>query len=153
MPAIIWAGIIFDMSTRTFGASFSDHLLHDILAIFHLTVSPHAFASLATIMRKMGHFTEYAIFSIFLYHALGAGRRRVWNPRKALTCILLAGLYSMTDEFHQRFVPGRGPSILDCGFDTIGATLGMLIVYIAGKRRFKRPSDVLEETSGETNPL
>jgi VanZ family protein len=48
--------------------------------------------------------------------------------------VLLAGLYSLTDEFHQRFVPGRGPSIVDCGFDTIGAMLGMLIVYFTRAR-------------------
>lgn len=153
MLAIVWAGVIFDMSTRTFGASFSDQLLREILATLHLRASPHAFAFLAVAIRKLGHFTEYGIFSIFLYYALAKGRRSAWDSRRALASILLAALYSLTDEFHQRFVPGRGPSLLDCGFDTIGAALGMLIVYIAGKWRFKRHSDVLEETSGETNPL
>ena len=137
LPVIIWAGVIFYMSTKTFGASFSNHLLRDILAILHLEVSHHTFHYLETGFRKLGHFTEYAIFAIFLYHALGEGHRSAWNPRKALACILLAGLYSLTDEFHQWFVPGRGSSIVDCGFDTIGATLGMVIVYFAGEGPIK----------------
>lgn len=150
---IIWAGLIYYMSTRTFGSAFSNHLLRDILAILHLQVSGHTFELLATMFRKLGHFTEYGIFSIFLYHAVGGGYRSAWNPRKALACILLAGLYSLTDEYHQEFVPGRGPSILDCGFDTIGATLGMVIVYVAGKGRFKPTREAQERASGEDKPL
>jgi len=132
-PVAVWAGVIFYMSTATFGASFTNRLLADILAILHLEVSPHTFGLLEFGSRKLGHLTEYSIFAIFLYHALGDDHRSVWDPRKALACILLAGLYSLTDEFHQRLVPGRGPSIVDCGIDTIGATLGMLIVYFAGE--------------------
>jgi VanZ family protein len=138
IPVIVWAGVIFYMSTRTFGPSFSNRLLGDILAVFHLEVSRHSFDLLEFGVRKLGHFTEYSIFAIFLYHALGQDDPGSWNSRKALASILLAGLYSLTDEFHQRFVPGRGPSIVDCGFDTIGATLGMVIVYLAGRLRTGR---------------
>lgn len=122
------------MSTRTFGSSFSTQLVAGILSLLHLQVSHDTFMLLNTLLRKLGHFTEYSIFAIFLYHALGAGERAVWRPRRALACVLLAGLYSLTDEFHQRFVPGRGPSIVDCGFDTIGAMLGMAIVYFTRAR-------------------
>ena len=151
MPVIIWAGVIFGMSTKTFGSSFTDRLLADILAILHLEVSHHTFHLLEFGFRKMGHLTEYSIFAIFLYHALGDDHRGSWNPRKALACILLAGLYSLTDEFHQRFVPGRGPSIVDCGIDTIGATLGMVIVYLAGRGR-KEPDEVVQPVAGGDTP-
>lgn len=152
-PVLIWAGVIFYMSTRTFSSAFSNYLLSDILATLHLGVSPHTLDLLDTGFRKLGHLTEYAIFSMFLYHALGNGHRSTWNPRKALACILIAGLYSLTDEFHQRFVPGRGPSIVDCGIDTIGATFGMLIVYIAGRGRLKSTGERLGEASGDDKPV
>jgi VanZ family protein len=132
VPALVWAGVIFFMSTKTFGSSFSARLLAEILGLAHLQVSPHTFALLNHLLRKLGHLTEYSIFAIFLYHALGDGDWSAWHPRKALTCVILAGLYSLTDEFHQRFVPGRGPSIVDCGIDTIGATIGMVILYFTG---------------------
>jgi VanZ family protein len=141
LPAIIWAGIIFYMSTKTFGAPFTNRLLRDILAAFHVEVSNHTFNLLAVGFRKLGHFTEYSIFAIFLYHAISDDHRSMWNPRKALACIVLAGLYSLTDEFHQRFVPGRGPSIVDSGLDTIGATLGIIIVYFAGERPVKSSAE------------
>jgi VanZ family protein len=152
LPVIIWAGVIFYMSTRTFGASFSNQLLRDVLATLHLEVSKHTFYFLAVGFRKLGHFTEYAIFAIFLYQALGDDQRSAWNPRKALACILLAGLYSLTDEFHQRFVPGRGPSIVDSGFDTIGASLGMVIVYLAREGPMKPGREAKEGTAGGDEP-
>lgn len=151
MPAILWAGIIFYMSTRTFGASFSNRLLADILAFLHVAVSARTFHLLAFGFRKLGHFTEYGIFVIFLYRALGDAHRSAWNSRKALACILLAALYSLTDEFHQRFVPGRGPSIVDCGFDTIGATLGMLIVYVAGGGPVNPAEEMRQGKDGSDN--
>ena len=39
---------------------------------------------------------------------------------------LLAILYAASDEFHQSFVPGRGPSVIDVGIDAIGAGLGLM---------------------------
>src|SRR5205823_10555831 len=50
-----------------------------------------------------------------------------WRPRRALGCVLVAGAYSLADEFHQTFVPGRTPSLADCGIDTTGAALGALV--------------------------
>ncbi len=154
LPAIIWASVIFYMSTRTFGASFTDRLLANIIAIFHKQVSHHTIELLQFGMRKLAHFTEYAILSLFLYHALGDDHRSIWNPRKALACIVLAGLYSLTDEFHQRFVPGRGPSIVDCGFDTIGATLGMVVLYFGGEGPIKSSEKTPGPPGGNTpSPL
>lgn len=140
------------MSTRTFGSSFTNSLLSDILAILHLEVSHHTFHLLAHWFRKLGHLTEYSIFAIFLYHALGDDHRGSWNPRKALACILLAGFYSLTDEFHQRFVPGRGPSIVDSGIDTIGATLGMVIVYFAGRGLIEPDEDAQRAAADGDRP-
>ena len=152
MPVIIWAAVIFFMSTRTFGSSFSNRMLADILRFFHVEVSHHTFYLLATGFRKLGHFTEYGIFAIFLYYALGDENRIAWNPRRALACILLAGLYSLTDEFHQRFVPNRGPSIVDCGFETIGATLGILVVYLVSKKPVKPGEESLQGKAGGDDP-
>ncbi len=146
---MVWAGVIFYMSTRTFGSSFSNRLLRDVLAGIDIQVSHHVFYLLSFGFRKLGHFTEYSIFAMFLYYAVSDDHRGLWNPKRALACIVLAGLYSLTDEYHQSFVPGRGPSIVDCGFDTIGATLGMVIVYFAGESPPK--SEAGQETINGSN--
>jgi VanZ family protein len=78
----------------------------------------------------MAHLMNYAILAAFLYHAMSGGEEPRWRPRRAFACVLLAALYSLTDEYHQIFVPGRTPTVVDSGIDTTGALLGMVIVYL-----------------------
>lgn len=44
--------------------------------------------------------------------------------------MLVGVLYAASDEFHQSFVPGRGPSIVDVGIDSLGVLTGILAVLI-----------------------
>ena len=126
---IVWAGVIYYLSTDTFGPSFSAWLLANILRLLRILVSSHTFHILHILMRKCAHLTEYAIFGLFIYHALEGERPPEWRPRRACVAVLAAALYSLTDEYHQSFEATRTASILDCSIDTVGAMLGMLVLY------------------------
>ncbi len=146
-----WAAQIYRFSTATFGGIFTTWLLSQILHLLRLKVTLATFSLLHHLMRKAAHLTEYAVFAMLLYYSLGGIRRREWQRKPAFWAALIAGLYSLTDEFHQLFVPGRGPSIFDSGIDTVGACLGILIVYFfcrmsRGERRASNEQDV-EATS------
>jgi VanZ family protein len=82
-------------------------------------------------MRRSAHLTEYGIFAIFIYHSLAGEKRPKWSFRRAVASVVIAGLYSLTDEFHQSFVPNRSASLRDCGLDTVGAMLGTLVIYLS----------------------
>jgi VanZ family protein len=124
---LAWAAQIFYLSTATFRASLSESLLAGILASFHLSLSPDTLHIVNSLLRKLAHLAQYSIFGLLLYRSLGGWNR--WRPNLARWCVLAAAIYALTDEFHQTLVPGRGPSLIDCGIDTIGAALGMLLVY------------------------
>jgi VanZ family protein len=126
---LVWACLIFYLSTGTFGGNFSGLLLEQILRILHVTLSPPAFELAHLLFRKSAHVTEYGILGMLLYFSMMGTEEIIWTPRKALLSILIAGLYSLTDEFHQIFVPGRGPALHDCALDTSGVTLGILVIY------------------------
>jgi VanZ family protein len=126
---LAWAGLIFYLSTQTFASDFSRGVLAGTLDFLHIQVSPETFAFLHALLRKLAHLTEYGIFAMLLYCLPGRKSQVLWQPRRAATCILVAALYSMTDEFHQLHVHGRNASLLDCGLDTIGASLAMLVPY------------------------
>jgi VanZ family protein len=126
---LAWAALIFNLSTETYGTPFSGWLLREILGLLHLGISPATFLILHHHFRKLAHLTEYAILSGLLYGCLESARPFPWRPRAAFACILAAGAYALTDEFHQAFVPGRTASWIDCGIDTAGASLGMVVVY------------------------
>jgi VanZ family protein len=124
---VVWAGLIFYLSTAGFGASFTRWLLYLILDLLHTTVSPHTFEVLHLCLRKLAHMTEYGIFSLLIYASSLDAVDFEWRPRLALRGIVVAALYSLTDEYHQSFVVGRTPSIVDCGIDTVGASLATLV--------------------------
>jgi VanZ family protein len=133
IATLIWAAVIFTMSTGTYGASFTAQALAWLLDLFHLHLSPRHFATLHFFVRKLAHLTEYGFFAFLLYHALLGNHPNGWHLRTAAWAVVIAGLYSLTDELHQTFVHDRTPALHDCGIDTVGAGLAMLMVYGANR--------------------
>jgi len=132
--AVAWACLIFYLSTGGFGGGITEALLQRILQSLHVTLTPHTFQAVHFLFRKLAHMTEYAIFAILIY---GSGRDNDpfrWVPRRALWSVIIAAVYSATDEFHQSFAPGRGPSVVDCAIDTTGAACGILLFYVRAAR-------------------
>jgi len=80
------------------------------------------------IVRKAAHFTEYFILYILLYRAMNT--KESVDIKVFLWSILIVFLYACSDEFHQAFVPGRGPAFRDVLVDTGGGLLAFLIMYI-----------------------
>jgi VanZ family protein len=123
--------LIYELSTASFGSSFTEWLLSEILNLLGLRLSPATLRLLNFSVRKLAHLTEYAIFAQLLYISLLASDEWEWRPRTALWSVLIAGAYSLTDEFHQLFVPNRTASLADCALDTTGAILGLVVSYLA----------------------
>ena len=146
-----WAALIFYLSTRTFGPAFSRALLAWTFRILHFHVSWRTFSLLHALVRKLAHLIEYAVFALLLYGPPGEKSRGLWRPRRAVLCILGAAAYSLMDEFHQWLVPGRHASLLDCGLDTLGAALAMLVPYTQEKILFLKSKKTFFEGSSRVN--
>lgn len=91
------------------------------------------------VVRKGAHFCEYAVLGALLLCSLSLSLTR----RKLAVSLALpmAAIYAASDEWHQAFVGGRGPSVADVGIDTLGALLGILVVLfvlLLWRRRRKR---------------
>ena len=94
----------------------------------HTQVSTHTGAEAAAvisvdtigfIVRKTAHMTEYAVLFLLYRRALVLSGAR--HP--GLAALVMSAGYAMTDEWHQSFVAGRGPSPVDVGIDTLGAAI------------------------------
>lgn len=95
IPVVLWAGVIFALSSI-----------------------PSLGTGLGTwdlVLRKLGHAAEYAILAALLWRAL----QRPW------VALAIASLYAVTDEVHQAFVRGRQASPADWAIDTAGAAIGV----------------------------
>ena len=75
--------------------------------------------------KKGGHALGYALLGAAYLRGLTAERRLGW-PLAALA-LAAAIVYAATDEFHQSFVSGRHPSVVDVLIDAGGATTGIAV--------------------------
>jgi VanZ family protein len=104
-PAVLWMAAIFVVS----GTPGSDL---------------PGFGSWDYAVKKTGHVLAYALLAALLRRAVG------WQRRLPGVVWLLAFAYALLDEFHQSFVPGRHPSLIDAlAFDGAGAAAALWISW------------------------
>jgi len=70
---------------------------------------------------KVGHFGLYGLLATLVVRLIRANRGGPW------IALALTSFYGATDEFHQRFVPGRSCDVADWIADTAGAALAILL--------------------------
>jgi len=70
------------------------------------------------IIRKIAHITEYFILSFLFFRAF-INTNKNFKLSFILTAVFSI-IYASTDEVHQIFVAGRGPSPVDVMIDSIG---------------------------------
>jgi VanZ family protein len=112
-PVVLWAVLIFVLSTEYFSSASTARIIVPILQWLMPAASAVTVESLHGLIRKSAHFTEYSILFWLLLRGPMAGR-----PYLALA---VCALYAFSDEGHQIFVPGRTASIYDVGIDFSGA--------------------------------
>jgi VanZ family protein len=89
---------------------------------------------------KTLHVAAYALLGFLVFRALSTGRLASNPTMSFIISTLFAGLYGLSDEFHQSFVPGRSPEATDVLADLIGGFCGAGIGWL----RFKR----IDKTTG-----
>lgn len=138
-PALFWAAVIFLFSTGSFSSDHTSLIIEPLILWFFPSISPAALELAHHLVRKSAHFTEYFVFYFLLYHGFRASRRddRPWHWSWALLAWFIAAFYSALDEFHQLFVPSRGPSPWDSLLDSTGALFALFLLFLL-YRRFSR---------------
>jgi VanZ family protein len=97
LPVVLWAGVIFALSSvpsLSSGLGGWDYLL-----------------------RKCAHMTEYAVLAFLLARAIG----------REAPAFVAGVLYAASDELHQSFVRGRHASPVDVAIDSVGLLIGLAL--------------------------
>ena len=75
-------------------------------------------------IKKSSHMIGYGMLALSYFHFLKYDKKQYW------LAWLMAVLYAATDEYHQSFVSGRGPSVIDVFvFDGIGALIALWLYF------------------------
>lgn len=109
LPAIVWAVLIFTLSSQ------------QVLPSFELSV-------LDFIFKKTAHIGVYAVLYLLLFMA----GKKTWPKNKDfdarlwLLPLALSLIYAISDELHQSTVPGRHATLRDISYDMLGVSLVLL---------------------------
>ena len=87
-------------------------------------------------IRKAAHMTEYAVLSVLIMLALIVDGLK--GIRLPVISAIIATVFAATDEFHQRFVPGRYGCLRDVLIDAAGSIIGLMIAYVIYKNMCKQ---------------
>ena len=129
MFTLAWMAIIFKFSSQNGEQSSSNNkFIIDIFKYLGINFDKIIGSNDNFIIRKLAHMTEYFI----LFHLLFKGIFNKYNFFKASSLSLaIVFLYACSDEFHQAFVPGRGPAFRDVLIDTCGGGIALISKIIS----------------------
>ena len=142
---VFWMTVIFSLSSQV--AEQSDKLSVGITGIIAQVIE-RAFpmldieiSSFNYIIRKNAHFFAYLVLGVLVINALR--RSGIYSYKSVALTLIVCGLYAISDEIHQLFVPGRDGQVKDVIIDSAGSVVGvgvyMTIERIFKKRRGKQP--------------
>ena len=126
LPVLVWMAVIFFFSAQAHSGEITHHYFGD----WNLPV------------RKSAHCFEYGVLFLLVNRALMLSSELSMKAGAA-AAIAIAGLYSLSDEWHQSFVPGRSSTFSDCLVDMLGAlvALAWLFAYRAINEAVRDRSD------------
>jgi VanZ family protein len=126
MLVIGWMALIFYLSSQP--ASQSNELSNRVTEVIVETIEKVA-PEIASnwdlkesnhFIRKNAHFFSYFVLGVLVMNALYQK-----GYRKFVLSLIICILYSISDEIHQTFVPGRGGNIIDVVIDSSGSLIGI----------------------------
>ncbi|KIR01335.1 integral membrane protein [Lachnospiraceae bacterium TWA4] len=89
---------------------------------------------LSFLVRKAAHMSIYFVLGATLLY----GFYPLNNLKNSVLFSIFTGIfYSITDEFHQGFSPGRSPQVTDVCIDSFGVILGVILFLILLEKKAK----------------
>ncbi len=135
LPVILWAVVIALLSTRGFDTTFTYKLLKAVNDFWTLGYTVAQLRETNAVVRKLAHVTEYFILGLLLWRALRRGREAAWRWSWAIGTLLLGAAWAGLDELHQLFERGRGSSVVDIGWDSLGLLLALVVIYARPRKK------------------
>ncbi|MBQ2989331.1 MAG: VanZ family protein [Clostridia bacterium] len=129
---------LFSAQTGTESGNVSRGLMEKIAELLRLEADGRE--RMHFLIRKAAHIAEYAVLGasvcvLLFYLADVRYLKRLSDLRAAVCALIFSFLFAVTDEIHQAFVPGRGPAFTDVLIDTVGAALGIAVIFCFGRHQ------------------
>ena len=119
--------IQFSFSTDTFSSSETSKYIVPFLKFISPNISAEALEFWHHVIRKASHVTEYLIQGMLVYRAFHLDVAKLAKVR--IYSVFFIASTALVDEFHQSFVPSRGSSLIDVGYDCAGGLIALVLLW------------------------
>lgn len=128
---LFWISVIFYFSNQTGTEStiVSNGVIASLENIFNIPLNS---AHNIFLLRKLAHFSEYAILGALTLNLYYAYQKK--DIKYVFYSILFCLIYACSDEFHQGFIGGRSPQVFDVFIDTTGSLVGSICYKLLFKK-------------------
>lgn len=130
--AILWASFIFYLSHQPASIS-SGHsngvikVLTEVPVVGDVVNYMMVLDVAEFIVRKSAHMFAYAVLSILVFMSMYDG---INDKKLYLYSLGFSFLYACSDEYHQTFIEGRSGEFRDVMVDSLGASIGLLGLFV-----------------------
>ena len=135
LPLVAWLIFISYASSDSFSAANTSRIIGPLVLWLFPNTSPDTMLIIHLVVRKIAHFTEYAILAYLAARAFRTSPRPAVATRWFIAALALVVIYALIDEYHQTFVPSRTASIYDSLLDMSGGLVTLLILRHRYKSR------------------
>ena len=127
---IIWMIVIFMFSNQAYSGNVTHGIIDRVLSDY---LSGNWISFVNFFIRKFAHLFEYFVLTMLVYLVIieYSKLKKYIYYFSFLFCFL----YSVTDEIHQAFVPGRTAVFRDCIIDCCGGLCFLILIYYRNKKR------------------
>ncbi len=85
------------------------------------------------VIRKLAHFSIYMVVGILMMLLMNTYKIKQFDK---ISISLITGIvYASSDEIHQLFIPGRSAMITDVLIDTLGVSVGILLMFLGTEQK------------------
>lgn len=133
-PPVLWMAAIFLFSTDLFSGSNTGGIFYRFFHLFIPSLTLEEFRPWNFLIRKLSHFTEYAILAMVVFRAFRFGSPQRWRWTWAASTLIVVAFYALLDEYHQTWTVTRVGSIYDSMIDVSGGATALFLLWLWRRR-------------------
>jgi VanZ family protein len=127
-PLLLWIAVVLFASTGSASMSQTSRFIRPFLEFIFPNSPEETLIVYHAYIRKLAHFTEYAILAFWAARAFSNSSREILQKYWFVSAFLLVVLIASIDETNQSFLASRTGSIYDVLLDVSGG-LAMILGF------------------------
>ena len=128
IPVLVMLMVQYSFSTSAFSSDETSRFVVPVLKALLRNPTAEQLQFWHHVIRKAAHVAEYCILGLLVHRAFKVDVAR--SSKVTFLTVLFVAAAATFDEFHQSFVPSRGSSMFDVGWDCIGCVIAIMLLWV-----------------------